>query len=132
MESKYDKVAYPENAFLHSDNEQEDFGTGVYPGVSIISRRYKHEDTIKIACFKVKRRFSRFALIGGCLAILLLIIAIIIISTSGRNEAEKEKDLYSSNKKPYGKMLDVIIDYFLIFLTTHVVKSFIFLILDKS
>lgn len=132
MESKYDKVAYPENAFLHSDNEQEDFGTGVYPGVSIISRRYKHEDTIKIACFKVKRKFSRVALIGGCLAILLLIIAIIIISTSGRNEAEKEKDLYSSNKKPYGKMLDVIIDYFLIFLTTHVVKSFIFLILDKS
>lgn len=127
MESKYDKVAYPENAFLHSDNEQEDFGTGVYPGVSIISRRYKHEDTIKIACFKVKRKFSRVALIGGCLAILLLIIAIIIISTSGRNEAEKEKDLYSSNKKPYGKMLDVIIDYFLIFLTTHVVKSFIFL-----
>lgn len=108
MESKYDKVAYPENAFLHSDNEQEDFGTGVYPGVSIISRRYKHEDTIKIACFKVKRKFSRVALIGGCLAILLLIIAIIIISTSGRNEAEKEKDLYSSNKKPYGKMLDVI------------------------
>lgn len=132
MESKYDKVAYPENAFLHSDNEQEDFGTGVYPGVSIISRRYKHEDTIKIACFKVKRKFSRVALIGGCLAILLLIIAIIIISTSGRNEAEKEKDLYSSNKKPYGKMLDVIIDYFLIFLTTRVVKSFIFLILDKS
>lgn len=132
MESKYDKVAYPENAFLHSDNEQEDFGTGVYPGVSIISRRYKHEDTIKIACFKVKRKFSRVALIGGCLAILLLIIAIIIISTSGRNEAEKEKDLYSSNKKPYGKMLDVIIDYFLIFLTTHIVKSFIFLILDKS
>lgn len=132
MESKYDKVAYPENAFLHSDNEQEDFGTGVYPGVSIISSRYKHEDTIKIACFKVKRKFSRVALIGGCLAILLLIIAIIIISTSGRNEAEKEKDLYSSNKKPYGKMLDVIIDYFLIFLTTHVVKSFIFLILDKS
>lgn len=132
MESKYDKVAYPENAFLHSDNEQEDFGTGVYPGVSIISRRYKHEDTIKIACFKVKRKFSRVALIGGCLAILLLIIAIIIISTSGRNEAEKEKDLYSSNKKPYGKMLDVIIDYFLIFLTTHVVNSFIFLILDKS
>lgn len=131
MESKYDKVAYPENAFLHSDNEQEDFGTGVYPGVSIISRRYKHEDTIKIACFKVKRKFSRVALIGGCLAILLLIIAIIIISTSGRNEAEKEKDLYSSNKKPYGKMLDVIIDYFLIFLTTHVVKSFVFLILDK-
>lgn len=132
MESKYDKVAYPENAFLHSDNEQEDFGTGVYPGVSIISRRYKHEDTIKIACFKVKRKFSRVALIGGCLAILLLIIAIIIISTSGRNEAEKEKDLYSSNKKPYGKMLDVIIDYFLISLTTHAVKSFIFLILDKS
>lgn len=132
MESKYDKVAYPENAFLHSDNEQEDFGTGVYPGVSIISRRYKHEDTIKIACFKVKRKFSRVALIGGCLAILLLIIAIIIISTSGRNEAEKEKDLYSSNKKPYGKMLDIIIDYFLIFLTTRVVKSFIFLILDKS
>lgn len=132
MESKYDKVAYPENAFLHSDNEQEDFGTGVYPGVSIISRRYKHEDTIKIACFKVKRKFSRVALIGGCLAILLLIIAIIIISTSGRNEAEKEKDLHSSNKKPYGKMLDVIIDYFLIFLTTSVVKSFIFLIIDKS
>lgn len=132
MESKYDKVAYPENAFLHSDNEQEDFGTGVYPGVSIISRRYKHEDTIKIACFKVKRKFSRVALIGGCLAILLLIIAIIIISTSGRNEAEKEKDLYSSNKKPYGKIPDVIIDYFLIFLTTRVVKSFIFLILDKS
>lgn len=110
MESKYDKVAYPENAFLHSDNEQEDFGTGVYPGVSIISRRYKHEDTIKIACFKVKRKFSRVALIGGCLAILLLIIAIIIISTSGRNEAEKEKDLYSSNKKPYGLFFQPEVD----------------------
>ncbi|XP_062571505.1 sodium/potassium-transporting ATPase subunit beta-like [Saccostrea cucullata] len=102
MESKYDKVAYPENAYLHSDSEQEEFGTGVYPGVSIISRKYKHEDTIKIACFKVKRKFSRIAIAGVILALLLLIIAIVIISTSQRKGSEEKEMLHNSNNKAYG------------------------------
>lgn len=54
MELKYDKVVYFENVFLYFDNEQEDFGIGVYFGVFIIFRRYKYEDIIKIVCFKVK------------------------------------------------------------------------------
>lgn len=110
MESKYDKVAYPENAYLHSDNEQEELGTGVYPGVSIISRKYKREDTIKIACFRVKRKFSRIAIVGGILAILLLIIAIIIISTSGKNEAKEERNLYNSNNKDFGLFFQPDVD----------------------
>lgn len=113
MESKYDKVAYPENAYLHSDNEQEELGTGVYPGVSIISRKYKREDTIKIACFRVKRKFSRIAIVGGILAILLLIIAIIIISTSGKNETKEERNLYNSNNKDFGNI------YIYIYLLTY-------------
>lgn len=79
----------------------------------------------------MKWKFSRVVLIGGCLVIFFLIIVIIIISILGSNEVEKEKDFYSLNKKFYGKIFDVIIDYFLIFLIIYVVKLFIFLILDK-
>ncbi|KAK3092111.1 hypothetical protein FSP39_025309 [Pinctada imbricata] len=85
MESKYDRVAYPENVYLHSDCEQEEFGTGVYPGVSIISRHKRRDDTIKIACFRIQRRLSFFLVIGGVLVLLLVCIIAVLASGSKVN-----------------------------------------------
>ena len=107
MESKYDRVAYPENAYLHSDGEQEEFGTGVYPGVSIISRHHRRDDTIKIACFKVQRKFRLFLVIGAILFLFLLTL-IIVLSTSGKkhldsSENEPENMPQNTNDKTHGK-----------------------------
>ena len=72
MESKYDRVAYPENVYLHSDGEQDDFGTGVYP-VSVISRSRFRDDYIKIACIKVKRKFQTLLIVGAILFVMLIV-----------------------------------------------------------
>ncbi|KAJ8314598.1 hypothetical protein KUTeg_006748 [Tegillarca granosa] len=78
MESKYDRVAYPENVYLHSDGEMDDFGTGVYP---VQRRPYRDDNTFKVACIKVKRRFRFFAVVA-ILILVLVIIAIAVIATA--------------------------------------------------
>ncbi|XP_071135537.1 sodium/potassium-transporting ATPase subunit beta-like [Mytilus edulis] len=88
MESKYDRVDVPENLYLHSENEHnEDFGTGVYP-ISVISRKSNlKSDTVKVACFRMRRKSRCFLMIGG--VIFLIIVILLIVVASNHNGSDK-------------------------------------------
>lgn len=80
MESKYDRVDVPQNLHLYSEGETEDFGTGVYP-ISVISRKSNFkDDTVKVACFKMRRKSRCLFMIGG-LVFLVVLVLIIVIAT---------------------------------------------------
>ncbi|XP_033741627.1 sodium/potassium-transporting ATPase subunit beta-like [Pecten maximus] len=104
MESKYDRVAYPENVYLHSDGEMEDFGTGVYP-VSVISRKPFHDDSINFGCFKVRRKFSTLLIIMAVILLLLVITISIGIHAAVTHQAleENTSPVCSSGTNPNGK-----------------------------
>lgn len=115
MESKYDRVAYPENVYLHSDGEMDDFGTGVYP---VQRRPYRDDSTFKVACIKVKRRFRFFAVVA-VLILVLVIIAIAVIATAAvsnqiNNQKVSEETInlpYSNtNDKKYGRSRTKIVN----------------------
>lgn len=75
MESKYDKVAYPDKAYL-ATSEHEDFGTGVY---SVSYKDYRRENTFKLACFRIhKRRKRTIYFVCGLIVVLMIIIGVII------------------------------------------------------
>jgi len=89
MESKYDRVDVPENLYLHSEGETEDFGTGVYP-ISVISRKSNFKnDTVKVACFKMRRKSRCLFMIGGLVSLIVLVLIIVI--------ATKHDDATKSN-----------------------------------
>ena len=74
---------------------------------SIISRHHRRDDTIKIACFKVQRKFRLFLVIGAILFLFLLTL-IIVLSTSGKkhldsSENEPENMPQNTNDKTHGK-----------------------------
>jgi hypothetical protein len=84
MESKYDRVDVPHNLYLHSEGysegETEDFGTGVYP-ISVISRKSNFQnDTVKVACFKMRRKSRCLLMIGGLVFLLVLVLIIVIVT----------------------------------------------------
>ncbi|KAL5009940.1 hypothetical protein ScPMuIL_012245 [Solemya velum] len=84
MESKYDKVAYPDSAYL-ATSEHGDFGTGVY---SVSYKDYRRENTFKLACFRIhKRRKRTIYFVCGMVVVLVIIIGIIIALTGSRTNA---------------------------------------------
>ncbi|XP_069128064.1 sodium/potassium-transporting ATPase subunit beta-like [Argopecten irradians] len=112
MESKYDRVAYPENVYLHSDGEMEDFGTGVYP-VSVISRKPFHDDSINFGCCKVRRKFSTLLIIIAVI-LLLLVITISIgihaaVSHQQQLQSENGTPACSSGKNPNAKDFGLLV-----------------------
>ncbi|XP_060063285.1 sodium/potassium-transporting ATPase subunit beta-like [Ylistrum balloti] len=110
MESKYDRVAYPENVYLHSDGEMEDFGTGVYP-VSVISRKPFHDDSINFGCCKVRRKFSTLLIITGVIALLLVITISIGIhaAVTHQNLEQKLPPACSSGANPNAKDFGLLV-----------------------
>ena len=104
MQSKYDRVDVPDNLFLHSEGETEDFGTGVYP-ISVISRKSNFKnDTVKVACFKMRRKSRCHLMIGGLLFLLVLVL-IIVIATK-HNDATSKADIQTK-----GLMFEPLIDH---------------------
>ena len=102
MQSKYDRVDVPDNLFLHSEGETEDFGTGVYP-ISVVSRKSNFKnDTVKVACFKMRRKSRCLLMIGGLLFLLVLVL-IIVIATQHNDPTskadKKAKGKYKAKKK---------------------------------
>lgn len=116
MESKYDRVAYPENVYLHSDGEMEGFGTGVYP-VSVISRKPFHDDTINLGCFKVRRKYSTLLMISAVILILLVITIGVGIHAAVSHQEQQEADAglcrsgTDPTKKSFGKMIKIELFY---------------------
>ncbi|XP_052087580.1 sodium/potassium-transporting ATPase subunit beta-like isoform X2 [Mytilus californianus] len=89
MESKYDRVDVPDNLYLHSDDEPNDFGTGVYP-ISVISRKSNlKSDTVKhvkVACFRMRRKSRCFLMIGGVIFLIIVILLIVVASNHNGND----------------------------------------------
>ncbi|XP_021368767.1 sodium/potassium-transporting ATPase subunit beta-1-like [Mizuhopecten yessoensis] len=110
MESKYDRVAYPENVYLHSDADMEDFGTGVYP-VSVISRKPFHDDSINFGCFKVRRKFSTLLIVFGVILLLLVItIGIGIHAAVAHKATQEEKHMCNSGTSPNAKDFGLLVE----------------------
>lgn len=95
MESKYDRVDVPQNLHLYSEGETEDFGTGVYP-ISVISRKSNFkDDTVKVACFKMRRKSRCLFMIGG-LVFLVVLVPIIVIAADQQYRSRNHDDTTKS------------------------------------
>ena len=104
MESKYDRVEVPENLYLH-EHEQDDFGTGVYP-ISVISRKSNmKDDTVKVACFKMRRK-SR--LLFFCVALISFLVLTLIIVIASKHNSESPPAMPTLNKEHKTKGISLI------------------------